>query len=188
MNTPNDENSKTDSTEAQERAGVVLVALPGSAVFPLGHVLSITTSRLCCDMGGVYEILNHVTGDNLFTHVLPRACRFAAPLILEQHPELAAAGTEAEMQRLTDEIAASKTPMDGIRAWLAGLPLKAEYEIAPHVDKWEAKHPLADLADEIGEDRVKARCVVIDPQNTKATESQPGADMAANKRNELNGN
>lgn len=134
--------------------------------FPLGHVLSITTGRLCCDIGGVYEILNYVTGDNLFTHVLPRACRFAGPLILDQHPELSAAGTDEALAALDTAIATAQTPMEGIRKWLSGLQLKAEYAIATHVDKWEMRHPLADLAEEIGEDRVKARCIVVDPAET----------------------
>jgi hypothetical protein len=129
--------------------------------FPLSFVLSITTSRLCCDIGGVYEILNHVTGDNLFTHVLPRACRFTAPLILEQYPELASAGTQEALAKLDAEIKAAKTPMDGVRKWLSVLSLKSKYAIASHSDKWESKDPLTDLADEIGEDRVKARCAVV---------------------------
>lgn len=132
--------------------------------FQISQVLSITTGRLCCDMGGVYEILNFVTGDELYTHVLPRACRFAGPLILEQFPELAKAGTEESLRMLDSDIVKAKAPMDGVRKWLTDLPLKQEYEIATHADKWEMKHPLADLADEIGEDRVKARCVVVAPQ------------------------
>ena len=40
-------------------------------------------------MDGLYDILNWMTGDNLFTHQLPRACRECAPRLLEQHPGLA---------------------------------------------------------------------------------------------------
>lgn len=45
--------------------------------FHLGDVLSITTGHLLSPrhMEGVYEILNHMTGDQLFTHQLPRASR-----------------------------------------------------------------------------------------------------------------
>ena len=56
--------------------------------FPIGVVLSITTGRLCCDMDDVYKILNYLTGDNLFTHQLPRASRECKPWILRRHPEL----------------------------------------------------------------------------------------------------
>jgi len=58
-------------------------------IFDLGSVLSITTGRLLTDIGNVYEILNYMTGDNLFTHQLPRASRECEPVLLRQHPELA---------------------------------------------------------------------------------------------------
>lgn len=62
-----------------------------AANFPLGDVLSITTGRLVSrrHIDGVYAILNHMTGDNLYTHQLPRACDECAPVLLAQHPQLA---------------------------------------------------------------------------------------------------
>lgn len=62
-----------------------------SKQFHLGNVLSITTSRLVSNrhMHGVYDILNFMTQDNLYTHQLPRACRECAPVLLQQHPQLA---------------------------------------------------------------------------------------------------
>lgn len=58
--------------------------------FHLGDVLSITTGRLVSPshIGGVYEILNHMLDDNLYTHQLPRAMREAAPYLFDQFPEL----------------------------------------------------------------------------------------------------
>ncbi len=56
--------------------------------FPLGVILTITTGVLLCDIGGVYGILNYMTGDNLFTHQLPRVGREMATEILAQHPQL----------------------------------------------------------------------------------------------------
>ncbi len=47
--------------------------------FPLAQVLSITTGRLFCDMDGIYEILNFLTNDNLFTHQLPGAANEVKP-------------------------------------------------------------------------------------------------------------
>lgn len=63
--------------------------------FTLGEVLSITTGTLLCPIGRVYEILNHMTGDNLYTHQLPRAMRECAPYLLKQFPQLAAINVEA---------------------------------------------------------------------------------------------
>lgn len=130
--------------DTDKTAGSDCPAATGSA-FSLAQVLSITTGRLCCDMGGVYEILNHVTGDNIFTHVFMRAIRFAAPLILEQFPELEAAGKESSLQRLADEIEAAREPMDGVKAWLAALGLRDQYEITSHADAWLSMDPLEEL-------------------------------------------
>jgi hypothetical protein len=59
--------------------------------FHLGDVLSVTTERLVSPrhIEGIYDILNYMTGDNLFTHQLPRANRECAPSLLAQHPQLA---------------------------------------------------------------------------------------------------
>lgn len=59
--------------------------------FDISDVLSITTGYLVSrrHMDGVYEILNFMTGDNLFTHALPRASRECEPVLLAQHPDLA---------------------------------------------------------------------------------------------------
>ena len=48
--------------------------------FHIGDILSVTTGRLVSPrrMDGVYDILNFMTGDNLFTHQLPRAARECA--------------------------------------------------------------------------------------------------------------
>ena len=60
--------------------------------FHLGDILSVTTGRLVSPghIGGVYDILNWMTGDNLFTHQLPRACDKCSGPLLAQHPDLAA--------------------------------------------------------------------------------------------------
>ena len=60
--------------------------------FHPGTVLSVTTGRLLSPdgIGGLYEILNWMTGDNLFTHQLPRASDECAPSLRAQFPDLAA--------------------------------------------------------------------------------------------------
>jgi hypothetical protein len=59
--------------------------------FHLGDILSVTTGRLLSPrhMDGIYEILNWLTGDSLFTHQLPRASRECEEPLLAQHPDLA---------------------------------------------------------------------------------------------------
>lgn len=59
--------------------------------FHLGDILSITTGMLVSPrhMAGVYDILNFMTGEQLFTHQLPRVSREAGPVLLRAHPDLA---------------------------------------------------------------------------------------------------
>ena len=59
-------------------------------LFSVSDVLSATTGRLVSDrhMEGIYEILNFLTGDNLFTHQLPRAMNECKPWLRSQFPAL----------------------------------------------------------------------------------------------------
>ena len=58
--------------------------------FHISDILTITTGRLVSTrhMDGIYDILNYMTGDNLFTHQLPRAAAECQPWLEEQLPFL----------------------------------------------------------------------------------------------------
>lgn len=60
--------------------------------FHLGDILTVTTGYLVAErhMDAVYDLLNFMTGDDLFTHQLPRASNECASALLAQHPDLAA--------------------------------------------------------------------------------------------------
>ena len=64
--------------------------------FHLGDVLSITGEKLVSPrlMDGVYDILNYMTGENLFTHQLGRASDVCRPYLLKQFPQLETADCE----------------------------------------------------------------------------------------------
>jgi hypothetical protein len=66
--------------------------MTGTRTFHLGDILSVTTGRLVSPrhMDGIYDILGWMTGDNLFTHQLPRAMDECQGPLLAQHPDLAA--------------------------------------------------------------------------------------------------
>lgn len=113
-------------------------------IFSLGQILSVSGHRLLCDMGGVYEILNYVTGDNLYTHQLPRACESARPWLIKQYPWLASideSGVTTDNWRdfLAEQIAAHG----------AELPIKP---LPP--EGWEAKDAIAELAEMVGSEKV----------------------------------
>jgi hypothetical protein len=58
--------------------------------FHLGDVLTVTTDILLSPrlIDGVYDILNYMTGESLFTHQLPRAGKICKPYLLKQFPQL----------------------------------------------------------------------------------------------------
>ena len=57
--------------------------------FSLKDVLTVTTGIfLCDDIGDLYDILNHLTGENLYTHQLGRAAKYARPYIFSFYPFL----------------------------------------------------------------------------------------------------
>lgn len=83
-------------------------APPLTRSFHIGDILSITDGCLVSPrhIEGVYDILNFMTGDNLFTHQLPRASDECRPHLLTLHPQLSSAD------------ASGVTP-DNWKAWLA---------------------------------------------------------------------
>ena len=58
--------------------------------FHISDVLSVTTGKLVSSrhMDGIYDILNFLTGDSLYTHQLPRAMRECEPWLRSQFPTI----------------------------------------------------------------------------------------------------
>jgi len=67
--------------------------------FHIGDILSVLTDRLVSPdhIGGVYNILNWMTGDSLMTHQLPRVSDECRPSLCDQHPDLAAVVVPADL-------------------------------------------------------------------------------------------
>lgn len=66
--------------------------MPDLRTFHIGDILSVTTGLLVSPrhMDGMYDLLGYMTGDELWTHQLPRACDECEPSLREQFPDLAA--------------------------------------------------------------------------------------------------
>lgn len=107
--------------------------------FDLGTVLSITTSVLLTDIGNVYEILNYMTGDDIYTHQIPRALDECAPAILKQFPQLQEIDTESVGEENWNEFLSDNVKKYG-----------NEFEIKPlDVSEHQFINPLTELNDMI---------------------------------------
>jgi hypothetical protein len=116
--------------------------------FTTGEVISAGLGKLCCDMEGVYRIMNFLTGDSLFTHQLPRAFRACEAWVKEQHPWL---------NQLDD----TKCNRETWRSWLADAERRfgKEHELKPlPADQWMSVNPIQE-AIEIMEDKSKVIAV-----------------------------
>lgn len=123
-------------------------------LFPLAGILSMTTGKLLSrqHMDGIYDIANYMTGDNLFTHQLPRAGEACGPALLTQHPQLADVSPPEGASR------------DALLTWLDTA--EAEYgthlPVAPLTrEQWQRQDPIEELCDKVGPEKVYV--LPIDP-------------------------
>lgn len=126
--------------------------------FHIGDVLSITTGRLVSPrhIGGVYEILNHMTGDNLFTHQLGRAAEACAPILLSDHPWLIEMG--ADLERRLDAVPEGGDMESAIRDALVSYGLQigcSDINVLPLApESWLRIDPLQELSAMVGEEKI----------------------------------
>lgn len=114
-----------------------------SKLFHLGDILSITTGVLASKrhMEGVYDILNFMTRDKLFTHQLRRAADECKPALLAQHPQLAAiTGDEVTPENFKAWIEAQCAEF-GEELMVQQLPEHAHEFIDPMSELAEKVHP-----------------------------------------------
>lgn len=108
--------------------------------FSLGAVLTVTTGRMLVDdIGDLYAILNHMTGDNLFTHQLPRAGDACQEPLLAQLPQL------------RDVVVPDLHGGDAYRVWLTQQAelLGSEFAVEP-IEQWESREPIEELSEMVG--------------------------------------
>lgn len=118
-----------------------------SRLFPLADILSMTTGRLLSrrHMDGIYEIANHMTGDNFFTHQLPRAAEACGPALLGQHPQL------------RDVTPPEDIDAPDLMAWLADTERQHgdQLPVTPlPAGAWQHQNPIEELCDMVGAERV----------------------------------
>ena len=115
--------------------------------FPTLDVLGATSGFLLADMGGIYQVLNFMTGQDLFTHQLPRAMESAREAYIYFNPAMIP--FFAEIKKMAPEqIVAARD------FWLMKYgPTLDVPLIAP--DKYEAKDPISELIDMRGDASVE---------------------------------
>lgn len=130
--------------------------------FHLGDVLSITHDRLLSPshVNGVYKILNYMTGDDLFTHQLPRAGRICKPELLRQHPQLDTIEVDFQIARLGEMLeseSGKSDPANLVAGWLFNMTL--EYgemlDVQPlRPSDYEQVDAMEELESMVGKDRI----------------------------------
>ena len=136
-------------------------------LFSVSDVLSATTGRLVSDrhMEGIYEILNFLTGDNLFTHQLPRAMNECKPWLRSQFPALmedspGMPGRLADMDRRIKAVQQDREHIGAvIRDWVEELRIALKLpEMLPVYEMGADMHTHIDPVEEaramVGDDRV----------------------------------
>lgn len=122
-------------------------------LFPTASVLSTITGVLVSEqgIGAVYEVLNWMTGESVYTHQIPRIGEEARPVVLELHPHLAQACEEAK-----------QINPDNWRQWLETWEERYGDMIAvPKMtaDQHERIDPLSELAERVHPDKI----IIVSP-------------------------
>lgn len=108
--------------------------------FTTGEVISAGLGRLCCSMDRVYVIMNFLTGDNLFTHQLPRAFRACEANVKQQCPWL-------------NDLNEADCTTENWREWLAAVEAKVghEHELQPvPPELWQRCNPITEAIQLMG--------------------------------------
>jgi hypothetical protein len=130
--------------------------------FAIETVLSVTTGLLLTGIDDVYKILNYMTGDELFTHQLPRAARQVKPELLKQHPALGNDDLKQKISKLEQLIEFNrerKLSNDEmtllIKGWL-GTHIYPTYKETLHIlplhpDDYKSRNPVEEFASMLNE-------------------------------------
>lgn len=103
--------------------------------FDLGTVLTITSGRLFTDIDNVYDVLNYLSNDDIYTHQIPRIMQVAQSYVLGRQPQLDGVGKDVVINNEQDV----KAFIDGQKAIYGdsfGLSPISE-EMCQHIDPIE---------------------------------------------------
>lgn len=132
--------------------------------FHLGDVLSIATGRLVSPrhVDGLYDVLGFMTGEELWTHQLPRAGRICETNLKEQFPQFAGSEIESAIADLDNRLEGKTSREDGSRIvaeWLADQVQQfgEMFEVKPlPAGVYTAQDPVAEAVEMVGPEKVIA--------------------------------
>lgn len=148
-----------------------------TATFHIASVLSVVTGTLLTHVGqdhpvdGLYEVLSFMTGEDLYTHALPRAANQCKPDIIRQHPWLGSADVKervAHLRAMLGTPSGKANPRELILGWLSEFTMHYPEQIDLHplpLDDRAPQDPIAEAEAMFGKDRV---IVVPPPSETSA--------------------
>ena len=118
----------------------------GSKAFPTLDVLSSATGRLMSDISGVYQVLSFASGEDVYTHQMPRVSIEFASHLKKYRPDLLPAFDESEAVTPENykEIGA-----DWIRRFGETIDV-----LRMNADEHERIDPLSELVEHIHPDKV----------------------------------
>lgn len=119
--------------------------------FPSIDVLSTVTGRLMGDIRGVYQVLNWMTGESVFTSQIPHIRLEAVPVLIARHPALQQAVDEAEQVNGENYTTWRDVWLDRYGPEIAVPKFNA--------DQHEYREPLSELAEHVHPDRAADRPV-----------------------------
>lgn len=111
--------------------------------YHISDILSVTTGILVSTrhVEGVYDILNYMTGDDLYIHQLPRAMEECAPYLLREHQWLA-------------DVDASTVNSETWEAWLREqIAEHGEWHLVRpiHLEDHAVRDPIEELQEMVGD-------------------------------------
>lgn len=113
--------------------------------FTTEQVITAGLGRLCCSVEELYHVMNFLTGDNLFTHQLPRAFHACRDWVLVQQPWL-------------NDLDAEQCTTETWRRWLQAAISKygESFELKPlPPGQWESRNPIEEAVELMGGDENK---------------------------------
>lgn len=111
--------------------------------FHVADLISVTADKMLGPNGvdGLYALLQHMCGEEVYTHQVPRLLKQCAPYLLKKYPALASVQTEGVTEANHQEWLAIVVKQFGETLAVESLPPGEHYSIDPVSEAAEKFHP-----------------------------------------------